>query len=118
MIEKTKHKPFDFIFMHFSFIIYSFVGVFSKLVSQQDFFSVMFFIYAAIVIFTLGIYALLWQQVLRKFPLVTAYPNKGIVVMWNMIWAFVFFGETISVTNIIGGAIIIAGVIVVSSDAS
>lgn len=113
-----KKKVSNFLFMHVSFLVYSFVGVFSKNVAMQDFFSLMFFIYAVIVIATLGVYALLWQQVLRKFPLVTAYSNKGVVVMWNMLWAFIFFGESITLTNILGGAIIIAGVAVVSSDAS
>lgn len=114
----SKDKIQNFIFLHISFIIYSFVGVFSKTVSQQEFFSLKFFIYAGTVFLILAIYALLWQQILKRFPLVTAYSNKGVVIIWNLTWAVIFFGESITFENIIGSAIIIAGIAVVSSDAS
>ena len=104
--------------MHFSFLVYSFVGVFSKTVALQEYFSLRFFIYIGIVIFILFIYALLWQQVLKQFSLIKAYSSKGIVVMWNMLWAVIFFGESITINNVIGGTIIIVGIAVVSSDAS
>jgi drug/metabolite transporter (DMT)-like permease len=115
---KSDNKPQNFIFLHISFIIYSFVGVFSKTVSQQPFFSLKFILYGGIVFFILAVYALLWQQILKRFPLVTAYSNKGVVIIWNLLWAVIFFSETITIENIIGSAIIIAGIAVVSSDAS
>ena len=106
----------NYLLLHMSFVIYSFVGVFSKTVSQQPLFSLKFFLYAFIVFSILGIYAILWQQILKRFTLVTAYSNKGVVIIWNLIWAVIFFHETITIENIMGSVIIITGIAVVSSD--
>ncbi len=106
----------DYLFLHFSFLIYSFVGVISKTVAMQEPFSPSFWGFALLVFGILVVYALLWQQTLKKFPLVKAYSNKGIVVIWNLLWAFFIFNEVITIENIIGSAIIICGVILVSSD--
>ena len=61
---------------------------------------------------------LVCQQVLKHFTLVKAYSNKGVVVIWNLLWAVIFFQEVITIENLIGSAIIVIGIVVVSSDAS
>lgn len=118
-IEGTRKPTLgDFIFMHLSFIVYSFVGVLSKTASSQGFLTPTFFLYACFVLATLMVYALLWQQVLKHFTLIKAYSNKGVVVIWNLLWAVIFFKEMITIENLIGSAVIVAGIAVVSSDAS
>lgn len=102
--------------MHLSFIVYSLVGVMSKTASNQGMFTPAFFGFACLVLVVLVIYALLWQQVLKHFTLVKAYSNKGVVVIWNLLWAALIFGETITIENMIGSAIIICGIVLVSSD--
>ena len=72
--------------------------------------------YALLVLAILAVYALMWQQVLKRFTLAKAYPNKGVVVIWNLLWAVVFFNETITKNNIIGSAVIIMGIALVSAD--
>ncbi|MDL2238308.1 EamA family transporter [Christensenellaceae bacterium OttesenSCG-928-K19] len=114
-IEKTTIG--NYIFLHVSFIVYSFVGVTSKTAALQGWFTEGFLFYVALLLCILGIYAVLWQQALKKFPLVKAYSNKGVVVIWNLIWAVLFFQEVITLENIIGSAVIILGIMVVSSDA-
>lgn len=116
--ETRKPSVGNFVFMHLSFIVYSFVGVLSKTASSQGLFTSAFFLYACFVLVVLMVYALLWQQVLKHFTLVKAYSNKGVVVIWNLLWAVVFFQEVITVENLIGSAVIVAGIVVVSSDAS
>lgn len=106
----------NFLFMHLSFIIYSFVSVASKTVAGQEPFSPAYFGFALLVFGILIIYALFWQQVLKHNTLVKAYSNKGVVVIWNLIWAALLFKESITVQNIVGSAIIITGIAVVSSD--
>jgi drug/metabolite transporter (DMT)-like permease len=70
------------------------------------------------VIFGLFVYALVWQQMLKRLPLVTAYANKAVTVVWGIIWGYVFFGEKVTVNKLIGAVIVIAGVVlVVASDA-
>ena len=116
LVDAPKPSIGNFLFMHLSFIIYSFVGVLSKTASSQGMLTPTFFLYAFFVLAVLGVYALLWQQVLKRFSLVKAYSNKGVVVIWNLLWAFIFFKETITIENIVGSAIIVLGIVVVSSD--
>lgn len=73
-------------------------------------------VYMGLEVVCLGIYALIWQQVLKKFSLVTAMASKGIVVIFNLIWSILLFKEVITIYNIIGAVIIIGGIWVVSSD--
>ena len=60
---------------------------------------------------SLAVYALLWQQVLKKLPLNLAYASKSVTLIWGMMWGALIFNETISVGNIIGALLILAGII-------
>ena len=71
----------------------------------------------AVVLFVLFIYAIAWQQIIKKMPIVTAYANKAVMVIWGIVWGYVFFHEAITIQKIIGAVIIIAGVyLVVTGD--
>ena len=59
----------------------------------------------------MAVYAVLWQQILKKLPLNVAYANKAVSVIWGMLWGVLLFKETITLNNIIGAVIVIAGVI-------
>lgn len=104
-----------FILLYLSLCIYSVSTICAKLAAQQ---SIVFrvFVFIGLEIVCLGVYALLWQQVLKCFPLVTAMASKGIVVIFNLIWSILLFKEVISVYNILGAAIIIFGIWMVTSD--
>lgn len=105
------------IFLHILLAVYSLGGISSKLAGQQEFLSFKFCLYYGIVLFVLFLYALLWQQVLKKLPLVTAFANKAIIVIWGIIWGAIFFEEVVTLSKVIGAVIIIVGVyLVVSSD--
>ena len=60
----------------------------------------------------------MWQQVIKHMPLITAYANKAVTVIWGIIFGYLIFDETITLRKIIGAIIIIAGVyFIVSADA-
>ena len=62
-------------------------------------------------------YALFWQQILKKLPLVTAYANKAITVVWGLLWGMLVFKEKITVFNVVGALVIIFGIyMVVAAD--
>lgn len=67
----------------------------------------MFFLCALGVI---GIYAVLWQMVLKRVPLSAAYMMKSVTVIYGMMIASQLFGEHISIKNLAGCALIIAGI--------
>jgi multidrug transporter EmrE-like cation transporter len=58
----------------------------------------------------IGVYAILWQQVLRRIELSTAYMFKGSTLIFTMLFAALIFGEAITIPNIIGSVIIIFGI--------
>lgn len=114
-MKKTKIK--DYILLHILLAIFSFCSVFSKLAAGYEFLSFKFCLFYGISIVILGIYALLWQQILKKFTLTTAFLNKAVTIIWGIIWGFLFFGEPIKIQMIIGALIVFTGVsLVVMSD--
>ena len=60
----------------------------------------------------LGIYAVVWQQIIKKLPLTLAYANKAVTVIWGLIWGLLFFGEKITPLKVIGAVIVITGIAV------
>ncbi len=77
-----------------------------------------FIIFYGLSLLGLFIYAFAWQQVIKHMPLITAYANKGVTVIWGIIWGYFIFRENITVRKLLGAAIIIAGVVlIVTADA-
>ena len=70
------------------------------------------FFYGLVLVILFG-YALVWQQLLKKLPLVTAYANKAVTVIWGLLWGTVIFKEKITLFNLLGAALIILGIYVV-----
>lgn len=110
-----KNNFASFLLMHTGFLIYSFYTVLGKIASKYDFLSFHFCIFYCILIFILFIYAILWQQVLKVIPLSFATANKASTIVWGMLWSFLFFQEEITIKKIVGAAIIIFGIIILSS---
>lgn len=57
-----------------------------------------------------------WLMVLRSMPLSKAYPFTSLTVVIMLINASLFFGESITLGNILGSILIILGIIVIASD--
>jgi multidrug transporter EmrE-like cation transporter len=109
-----------FILLQFIVFVYSFVGVLSKLASSQLVkYGVLSFEFIIIIFgmfLILGIYAILWQIILKKIDLSIAYANKGMGLLWTLVWATLLFNEKIYFQNIIGIILIMLGIWVVSTN--
>lgn len=114
--NKSKSQIGSMIFLHITFFIYSLASVFSKKAGSQDMFSLEFVCFYGMVLFILMLYALLWQQNLKRLPLVTAYANKAVTVIWGLIWGILLWDEKVSLNNVIGALIIMAGVVVIAAE--
>lgn len=113
MNKKLSHL-FYFILMHAGFLVYAFYAVLGKIAAAKEIFSPAFIgIYCAVFLI-LVIYAIIWQQVLKKIPLIIATANKTITIVWGILFGRIFFGEKITLNMIIGGAVILAGILVLS----
>lgn len=106
------------IILHIFLGIYSLTGVASKFASGEDFLSVKFIVFYGLVLFGLFVYAVAWQQIIKHMPLISAYANRGVTVIWGIIWGYFIFAEEITVKKLIGAAIIICGIVfIVTADA-
>lgn len=93
------------------FVIYATTGIFTKYASLYPFCSWQYILSFVGAIGVMGIYAVLWQQVLKYIDLSVAYMFKGTSLIFTMLLAYWLFGEPITTHNIIGAAIIILGII-------
>lgn len=104
----NKYK--DFIFLHAILLMQSISSVCSKLASQQEFMSMKFIFFYGLLLVILMAYAVLWQRVLKKMKLVTAYANKSITIIWGLIWGVLLFNETVTIPKVLGILVIVLGV--------
>lgn len=108
---KSEHRIKYLIFLHIILFVESITGVISKFASQQKFMSLNFILLYGLMIMVLGIYAICWQQAIKRLPLTMAYTNKAVTVLWGIVFGRVFFNETITIKKIIGAVIIAVGII-------
>ena len=117
MKKLNKEKIMPFVQLHILLFLFSLGSVCSKIAGQAEFLSMKFIFFYGLVLVILFGYALVWQQILKKLPLVTAYANKAVTVIWGLLWGTIIFKEQITIWNILGATIIIFGIyMVVSSD--
>lgn len=106
-------KPY--LLLHTLLIFYSLGGILSKTASGKPFLSLDFILLYGGMLLILGVYAICWQQLIKKIPLNVAYANKAVTLIWGMIWGAAVFKEQITLSNIIGAAVVLAGVILMVS---
>ncbi len=102
-----------FVVLHILLAIYSLGGICSKFAAQHEFLSFWFIVFYGLVILNLGVYAIVWQQIIKHLPLNTAYANKAVTIVWGILWGFIFFQEQIKWNMLIGAVIVIVGVVLV-----
>lgn len=94
-----------------AFLIYSCTGIFTKLASMQEMLSGAYIQYFSLVIFAMGVYAVLWQLILKRVDLAKAFLFKSLTVIFALFFAWSIFGEVITFKNILGCAFIVSGII-------
>ena len=53
---------------------------------------------------------------IKIFPLSVAYANRAMALLWSAIWAKIIFGEHISVQQMLGIVLVIAGTMIINTD--
>lgn len=115
---KRKLNIRDILLLQAIVVIYTLSGVAGKFASGYGFMSLGFILCYGVEILILGVYAVLWQQIIKRFDLSIAYANRSIALLWSMIWAVLLFHERVTVKNLIGVAIVIAGTMIVNGEAN
>ena len=111
---KKKITLKDILILQAVIAIYTLSTVMAKLASGHPTLSLNFFLFYGAELAILAIYALLWQQMIKKFELSIAYTNRAMALLWSLIWAAVIFHDKITLKNIIGVALVITGTIIVN----
>ena len=100
-----------YLLLHGMLLIYSVSTVCSKLAAGEPFLSPRFILFYGGALVLLGVYALGWQQVIKRMPLSAAYANKAVTVIWGIVSGALLFGEGITAGKIIGALLVMAGVV-------
>lgn len=95
--------------------IYTVSGIAAKLASHYTFLSMGFILCYGMEIAVLGVYAIIWQQILKRVDISIAYANRSTAIFWSMLWASILFQEQITWQNMIGVILIFVGTWVVNS---
>lgn len=95
-------------------MIYACVGICTKMAALQPTGSWLYLLWFGGAVAIIALYALLWQQVLRRIELSTAYMFKGTTLIFTMLIAALLFGEHITTTNIVGSLIIVTGIVLLA----
>lgn len=106
----------DILFLQLVIMLYSGSSIAAKFAAAQEVFSFRFCLFYGIEIMILGIYAILWQQIIKRFELSVAYANRAMVLVWSLLWAVFIFRDEITVQNMIGILLVITGTLVLNLD--
>ena len=99
-------------------MLYACVSILTKYASQQEFMSWNYMVGLIGAVGVMGLYAVLWQQVLKRIELSLAYMFKGTSIVFVMLLAYVLFGEQITWNNIVGATLIIVGIVLYAHNSS
>lgn len=108
-MDKSNTKVF--LALHLLLLFYSLSSVLSKLAAAQPFLSFRFCLYYGGMFVILVIYALGWQQILKRLPLTVAFANKAVTLVWSMVFGTLLFHEQIKLNQLIGCALAVLGVV-------
>ena len=97
-------------------VIYSFADICAKLASRHDFLTPGYILWLGAEVLVLGVYALCWQQIIKKVDISVAYSNRAAAIVWTTLWAALFFRERISLQNVLGILILFAGIWMVNRE--
>mgnify|MGYP002569225887 CR=1 FL=1 len=97
--------------LHVLLGIYALSDVCSKYAAGAGFPDVAFFLFYGLMLVFLGIYALGWQQIIKRMPLSSAFANRAVTIVWGIFWGALLFGEDVTPGKLVGAAIIMAGIV-------
>lgn len=111
-------KVKDYLLLHICVLIFSFTSVFAKcaanMYNEGGFWNIKLFLFIFLMLSVCVLYAFFWQKVIKNVDLHVGYANRSVYLIWGQIWAVLIFGEHLSIKNLIGLAVVLTGVIIVT----
>ncbi|MBP3197918.1 MAG: transporter [Butyrivibrio sp.] len=110
----SKIKPADFLLLELSVMVYSLSTVAANMASKHEFLSVGYILFFGLDFLILAVYAILWQQIIKRFQLSVAYANKSLTLLWSMLWNYIIFSQGITPGKVAGVVLVMIGVMIMN----
>lgn len=91
-------------------LLYAIVLILNRMASIYASLSLGYFLLLSISVIVLAIYAISWQQIIKRMPISDAYMFKGTSIVFVLLLSAWLFEEAITWQNVIGSIIIILGI--------
>lgn len=91
-------------------LLYAIVLILNRMASIYAPLSLGYILLLSISVIVLAIYALSWQQIIKRMPISDAYMFKGTSIVFVLLLSAWLFEENITWQNIVGSIIIILGI--------
>lgn len=91
-------------------LLYAIVLILNRMASIYAPLSLGYILLLSVSVIVLAIYALSWQQIIKRMPISDAYMFKGTSIVFVLLLSAWFFEEIITWQNIVGSFIIILGI--------
>lgn len=106
----TMSKSVQYIVLILVYLFYASLSLILKYTGLQEPLSWPWILGFVGLVASLGIYAVAWQQILKRIDLGTAYMFKGTSLIFIMLLLHLCYGEPITPVKLIGTGIIIVGI--------
>ena len=107
----------DILLLQSAVVVYSLSTVAANLASKYEFLSARYILFFGLEFVILAAYALIWQQMIKRFQLSVAYANKALTLMWSMLWNFIIFSQVITPFKVVGVVLVVIGVMIMNTGA-
>ncbi|MBQ9305769.1 transporter [Butyrivibrio sp.] len=107
----------DILLLQSAVVVYSLSTVAANLASKYEFLSSRYILFFGLEFVILAAYALIWQQMIKRFQLSVAYANKALTLMWSMLWNFIIFSQGITPFKVVGVVLVVIGVMIMNTGA-
>ena len=115
-MKKKRIRIVDLLQLQSAVVVYSLSTVAANLASKHEFLSREYIMFFGLEFIILAIYAIIWQQMIKKFQLSVACANKATTLVWSMLWNYLIFSTGITPGKVAGVVLVVIGVIVMNSD--
>ena len=90
-------------------LLYAIVLILNRMASIYAPLSLGYILLLSISVIVLAIYAISWQQIIKRMPISDAYMFKGTSIVFVLLLSSLIFGEIITWQTVVGSIIIIFG---------
>lgn len=90
--------------------VYASTSVCTKMAARETWMSEGYLLWMSGAVGVMGLYALLWQQVLARVPLAAAYMFRGTALLFVLLLSALLFGEPVTTRNLVGAVLIVGGI--------